>query len=42
MAPQKIPTLWYFVEYYPLTPSGKIQKNILQEMIASGQLKPVM
>ena len=40
MAPQKIPTLWYFVEAYPLTPSGKIQKNVLQEMIASGELKP--
>lgn len=41
MAPQKIPTLWYFVESYPLTPSGKIQKNVLQDMIAAGELVPV-
>ena len=40
LAPQKIPTLWYFVGKYPMTPSGKIQKNILQEMIKSGELKP--
>lgn len=41
MAPQKIPSLWFFVEAYPLTPSGKIQKNVLQDMIAAGTLKPV-
>jgi fatty-acyl-CoA synthase len=38
MAPQKIPALWYFVKEYPLTPSGKIQKNVLLEMINCGSI----
>lgn len=40
LAIQKIPELWCFVRDYPLTPSGKIQKPVLRELIASGQLVP--
>ena len=38
LSPHKSPVAWYFVEEYPLTPSGKIQKFILQDWIASGRL----
>ena len=31
LAPQKTPTLWFHVDAFPLTPSGKIQKFILRE-----------
>lgn len=41
MASQKVPSLWFFVTEYPLTPSGKIQKHVLKEMIENGDLKPV-
>lgn len=37
---QKIPSLWFFVEEWPLTPSGKIQKHVLADMIADGRLTP--
>ena len=41
MASQKVPSLWYFVKEYPLTPSGKIQKHVLKDMIEIGDLLPV-
>jgi fatty-acyl-CoA synthase len=41
LASQKIPEVWYFVDQFPLTATGKIQKNVLAERIASGELKPV-
>jgi fatty-acyl-CoA synthase len=31
LAPHKTPTVWEFVDQYPLTPSGKIQKVLLVE-----------
>jgi len=31
LAPHKTPTVWRFVEAYPLTPSGKIKKYELVE-----------
>jgi fatty-acyl-CoA synthase len=34
----KTPTHWYFIEAYPMTPSGKIQKFVLREQIESGDL----
>ena len=36
----KTPTHWFFVEAYPMTPSGKIQKFVLREQIESGELTP--
>jgi fatty-acyl-CoA synthase len=40
LAPFKAPTLWFFVEEFPLTPSGKIQKFVLRDRIAAGELHP--
>jgi fatty-acyl-CoA synthase len=37
----KVPTFWYFIDEYPMTPSGKIQKFILREQIVSGDLLAV-
>ena len=37
----KVPRRWFVVETFPLTPSGKIQKFRLSEMIAEGELQPV-
>jgi fatty-acyl-CoA synthase len=36
----KTPTHWYFIEAYPMTPSGKIQKFVLREQIETGDLRP--
>jgi fatty-acyl-CoA synthase len=41
LASQKVPELWLFVNEYPLTPSGKIQKPVLQEWIAQKRLTPI-
>lgn len=41
LAAHKSPVAWYFVDEYPLTPSGKIQKFVLQEWIAEGRLTAV-
>jgi fatty-acyl-CoA synthase len=41
LASQKVPELWFFVNEYPLTPSGKIQKPVLQEWIAQKRLTPI-
>jgi len=35
----KTPTHWFFIEAYPMTPSGKIQKFVLREQIETGDLK---
>lgn len=40
LAAHKSPRLWFFVEDLPLTPSGKVQKFVLQEWIATGRIKP--
>lgn len=37
----KTPSRWYFATEYPMTPSGKIQKFVLLERIASGDLVEV-
>ena len=31
LAPHKTPRFWEFVEQFPLTPSGKVQKFVLRE-----------
>jgi fatty-acyl-CoA synthase len=38
LARHKAPVLWCFVEEFPLTPSGKVQKFKLQELVASGAI----
>jgi fatty-acyl-CoA synthase len=38
MAPFKTPKLWYFVDDFPMTASGKIQKFVLKSQVASGEL----
>lgn len=38
MARFKAPASWFFVDGYPLTPTGKVQKFALTDLIASGQL----
>lgn len=40
IAAHKTPTLWYFVDELPLTPSGKIQKFRVRDDIAAGRLIP--
>ena len=36
LAPHKTPASWYFLESFPLTPSGKVQKFLLKEFVAKG------
>jgi fatty-acyl-CoA synthase len=38
LAAYKTPSLWIFVEQFPATSSGKIQKHRLRELIAQGEL----
>jgi len=40
LARHKVPVQWFVVERFPLTPSGKIQKFVLREQIASGAITP--
>jgi fatty-acyl-CoA synthase len=40
LSPQKTPERWYFVREYPLTATGKIQKNVLLEWIAEKRIAP--
>ncbi len=37
LSPQKTPTHWFFVEAFPLTPSGKVQKFMLREQFMAAQ-----
>lgn len=38
LSPQKTPERWFFVESYPMTATGKIQKNVLLDMVKDGKL----
>lgn len=40
LSPQKTPERWFIVPQYPLTPTGKIQKNVLQDWIKEGRIAP--
>ncbi len=40
LSPQKTPEHWIFVREYPLTATGKVQKNILLEWYREGRLVP--
>ena len=39
LSPQKTPTHWFLLEEFPLTGSGKIQKFVLRDQWAAGQLE---
>jgi fatty-acyl-CoA synthase len=41
LSPQKTPEHWIFVREFPLTATGKIQKNILLDWCKEGKLVPV-
>lgn len=38
LSPQKTPERWFFVRNYPLTATGKIQKNVLLDWIRDGKI----
>jgi fatty-acyl-CoA synthase len=40
LAPQKAPERWFFVRNFPLTSTGKIQKNVLGDWIKTNTIKP--
>jgi fatty-acyl-CoA synthase len=39
LAAYKAPRMWVFVEEFPMTPSGKIQKFVLRERFVAGELR---
>jgi fatty-acyl-CoA synthase len=41
LAAYKTPKLWCFVDQYPLTATGKIQKFVLRERVEQGELVPI-
>ena len=40
LSPQKTPEHWIFVDHFPMTPTGKIQKNVLREWYDEGRIVP--
>jgi fatty-acyl-CoA synthase len=42
LAKYKTPAGWCFVESFPLTPSGKVQKFLLRQQLDNGDLVPTM
>src|SRR6202011_2058937 len=38
MSSHKAPTQWVFIDRLPMTPTGKVQKFMLREQLASGEL----
>ncbi|AZG46589.1 AMP-binding protein [Gordonia insulae] len=36
----KVPSMWFFAESFPMTPSGKIQKFKIRDRIAAGEIVP--
>ncbi|GAB90663.1 AMP-binding protein [Gordonia rhizosphera] len=34
----KVPSMWFFVDSFPMTPSGKIQKFKIRDQIAAGEI----
>ncbi|MEO5666176.1 MAG: AMP-binding protein [Nocardioides sp.] len=42
LARHKAPVQWYSIEEFPMTPTGKIQKFLLADMIARGTLQPLV
>ncbi len=39
LAAYKAPRMWVFVEEFPMTPSGKVQKFVLRERLVAGELR---
>jgi len=39
LAPYKVPVRWFVVTAFPLTPTQKVQKNVLREWIATGRIR---
>lgn len=39
MSSQKVPSSWFLIEDWPLTPSGKIQKHVLIDLVAQSSVK---
>jgi len=40
LARHKAPAIWFIVDAFPLTASGKVQKFMLQKLIAQGAIRP--
>jgi fatty-acyl-CoA synthase len=40
LAAYKAPRIWVFVDEFPTTPSGKVQKFVLREQFEAGDLRP--
>jgi len=40
LAAYKAPRIWVFVDDFPMTPSGKVQKFVLRDRFLSGELTP--
>ena len=41
LAAYKAPRIWVFVEEFPMTPSGKVQKFVLRDRLVAGELRAV-
>ena len=41
LAAYKAPRIWVFVDEFPMTPSGKVQKFVLRDQFVAGDLRPV-
>jgi fatty-acyl-CoA synthase len=41
LAAYKAPCIWVFVDEFPMTPSGKVQKFVLRDRFLAGDLRPV-
>jgi acyl-CoA synthetase (AMP-forming)/AMP-acid ligase II len=39
LAPHKAPRRWAFIEEFPMTPSGKVQKFVLRDRFVAGEIK---
>ncbi|MGV0819054.1 class I adenylate-forming enzyme family protein [Martelella sp. AMO21009] len=40
LSPQKTPEHWIFVDHFPITATGKIQKNVLKDWVEEGRIVP--
>jgi fatty-acyl-CoA synthase len=40
LAAYKAPRIWVFVEEFPMTPSGKVQKFVLRDSFIAGDVRP--
>jgi fatty-acyl-CoA synthase len=41
LAAYKAPRIWVFVQEFPMTPSGKVQKFVLRDRFLAGDLRPL-